>query len=125
MKYLTPENVIQIHYEIVEATGGSQGLRDLGLLESAVMRPQQTFAGKDLYPTLEVKAAALVHSLLLNHMFVDGNKRTATISMIEFLIFNKRKFTATNKEIVDFALWVENEKPKLEEISSWIKKHTN
>ncbi len=125
MKYLTPENVIQIHYEIVEATGGSQGLRDLGLLESAVMRPQQTFAGKDLYPTLEVKAAALVHSLLLNHMFVDGNKRTATISMIEFLIFNKRKFTATNKEIVDFALWVENEKPTLEKIASWIKEHTS
>ena len=125
MKYLTPENVIQIHYEIVEATGGSQGLRDLGLLESAVMRPQQTFAGKDLYPTLEVKAAALVHSLFLNHMFVDGNKRTATISRIEFLIFNKRKFTATNKEIVDFALWVENEKPTLEKIASWIKEHTS
>lgn len=125
MKYLTPENVIQIHYEIVEATGGSQGLRDLGLLESAIMRPQQTFAGKDLYPTLEVKAAALVHSLLLNHMFVDGNKRTATISMIEFLILNKKKFAATNKEIVDFALWVENSKPTIEEIASWIKEHTN
>ena len=125
MKYLTPENVIQIHYEIVEATGGSQGLRDLGLLESAVMRPQQTFAGKDLYPTLEIKAAALVHSLLLNHMFVDGNKRTATISMIEFLILNKKKFAATNKEIVDFAMWVENSKPTIEKIASWIKEHTS
>lgn len=124
MKYLTPENVIQIHYEIVEATGGSQGLRDLGLLESAVMRPQQTFVVKNLYPTIEIKAAALVHSLLLNHMFVDGNKRTATISMIEFLILNKRKFTATNKEIVDFALWVENKKPTLEQIAAWIKEHT-
>ncbi len=123
MKYLTPENVIQIHYEIVEVTGGSQGLRDLGLLESAVMRPQQTFVGKDLYPTLEIKAAALVHSLLLNHMFVDGNKRTATISMIEFLILNKRKFTATNRDIVDFALWVENSKPTIEKIASWIEKH--
>lgn len=125
MKYLTPENVIQIHFEIVEETGGSQGLRDLGLLESAVMRPQQTFAGKDLYPTLGIKAAALVHSLLLNHMFVDGNKRTATISMIEFLIFNKRKFTATNKDIVDFAMRVENSKPTIEEIASWIKEHTS
>lgn len=125
MRYLTPQNVIQIHYELIEATGGSQGLRDLGLLESAVMRPQQTFGGKDLYPTLEIKAAALVHSLLLNHMFVDGNKRTATISMIEFLIINKKKFIATNKEIVDFALWVENKKPSLEEIASWVKKHTS
>lgn len=124
MKYLTPQNVIQIHFELVEATGGLQGLRDLGLLESAVLRPQATFGGKDLYPTLIIKAAALVHSLLLNHVFADGNKRTATISMVEFLILNDKKFKATNKEIVDFALWVENKKPSIEQIADWIKKHT-
>lgn len=124
MKYLTPQNVIQIHFELVEATGGLQGLRDLGLLESAVLRPQATFGGKDLYPTLIIKAAALVHSLLLNHVFTDGNKRTATISMVEFLILNDKKFKATNKEIVDFALWVENKKPSIEQIADWIKKHT-
>lgn len=124
MKYLTPQNVIQIHFEIVEKTGGSQGLRDLSLLESAVLRPQATFGGKDLYPTLILKAAALIHSLLLNHVFVDGNKRTATVSMIEFLILNGKKFEAKNKEIVKFALWVENKKPAIEEIASWIKKHT-
>lgn len=125
MKYLTPQNVIQIHFELVEATGGLQGLRDLGLLESAVLRPQATFGGKDLYPTLIIKAAALVHSLLLNHVFVDGNKRTATISMIEFLLLNGKKFKATNKEIVTFALWVENKKPTIEQIAIWIKNHTN
>lgn len=124
MKYLTPQNVIQIHFELVEATGGLQGLRDLGLLESAVLRPQATFDGQDLYPNLNIKAAALVHSLLLNHVFTDGNKRTATISMIEFLILNGKEFKAVNKEIVDFALWVENEKPTIEQIASWIKKHT-
>ena len=124
MKYLTPQNVIQIHFELVEATGGSQGLRDLGLLESAVMRSQQTFGGKDLYPTLILKAAALIHSLLLNHVFVDGNKRTATIAMIEFLMLNSKKFKVTNEEIVDFALWVENKKPTIEQIAKWIKKHT-
>lgn len=123
MKYLTALNVIQIHYEIVKVTGGSQGIRDIGLLESAVSRPQATFDGKDLYSTLEYKAAALIHSLLLNHMFVDGNKRTATVCMMEFLILNGKKFRATNKDIVSFALWVENKKPSLEEISSWIKKH--
>lgn len=123
MKYLTPQNVIQIHFELVESTGGSQGLRDLGLLESAVMRPQQTFSGKDLYPTLILKAAALVHSLLLNHVFVDGNKRTATISMVEFLILNRKKIKATNEEIVDFALWVENKKPTIGQIAKWIKNH--
>ena len=124
MKYLTPQNVIQIHFEIVEETGGSQGLRDLGLLESAVLRPQATFGGKDLYKTLVLKAAAFIHSLLLNHVFVDGNKRTATISMIEFLILNGKKFEAENKEIVKFALWVENKKPPIEEIAAWIKNHT-
>ncbi|MEX0616930.1 MAG: type II toxin-antitoxin system death-on-curing family toxin [Candidatus Woykebacteria bacterium] len=124
MIYLSAQNVIQIHYELVDATGGSQGLRNLGLLESALARPQQTFDGEDLYSTLEIKAAALVHSLLLNHMFVDGNKRTATVVMIEFLTLNGKKFKAANKEIVDFALWVENQKPSLEEISSWIQKHT-
>lgn len=124
MKYLTPQNVIQIHFELVEVTGGLQGLRDLGLLESAVARPQASFGGEDLYPILELKAAALVHSLLLNHVFVDGNKRTATVSMIEFLILNGKKFKATNREIVDFALWVENKKPSIREITRWIKKHT-
>ncbi|OGD89696.1 hypothetical protein A3F45_03600 [Candidatus Curtissbacteria bacterium RIFCSPHIGHO2_12_FULL_41_17] len=123
MKYLTPQNVIQIHFEIVEETGGSQGLRDLGLLESAVLRPQATFGGKDLYPELTLKAAALIHSLLLNHVFVDGNKRTATLSMIEFLIINGKKFKATNKEIVNVTLWVENKKPSIDQIATWIKKH--
>lgn len=123
MKYLTPQNVIQIHFELVEATGGSQGLRDLGLLESAVMRPQQTFGGKDLYPTLILKAAALVHSLLLNHVFVDGNKRTAMISMIEFLTINNKHFKASNREIVDYSLFIENKKPSIEQIADWIKEH--
>ncbi len=123
MKYLTPQNVIQIHFEIVEETGGLQGLRDLGLLESAVLRPQATFGSKDLYPTLVLKSTALVHSLLLNHVFTDGNKRTATLSMIEFLIINKKSFKATNKEIVDFALWIENKKPMIEEIAKWVEKH--
>ena len=123
MKYLTPQNVIQIHFEIVEETGGSQGLRDLGLLESAVLRPHATFGGKDLYPELTLKAAALIHSLLLNHVFVDGNKRTATLSMIEFLIINGKKFKATNKEIVNVTLWVENKKPSIDQIATWIKKH--
>ncbi len=123
VRYLTPNDVIQIHFEIVEATGGSQGLRDPGLLESAAVRPQSTFGGEDLYPTLALKAASLVHSLLLNHMFVDGNKRTAITSMIEFLILNKKKFNATNREFVDFGLWVENKKPTIEEIVTWIEKH--
>ena len=123
MKYFTPQQVIQIHYQIVAATGGLHGIRDVGLLESALARPQASFGGQELYPDIFTKAASLVHSLLLNHMFADGNKRTATVVMIEFLILNGYKFKAKNKEIVDFAMWVENSKPTLEEISAWIKKH--
>ena len=125
MRYLSAENVIQIHFEIVEATGGSQGLRDLGLLESAVSRPQSTFSGKDLYTTIFRKAAALIHSLLLNYAFVDGNKRTATVVMIELLIFNGKEFEATNKEVVELAMWIEGKKPTIEQISKWIKNHSN
>ena len=125
MRYLSAENVIQIHFEVVEATGGSQGLRDTGLLESAVGRPQSTFSGKDLYTTIFRKAAALIHSLLLNYAFVDGNKRTATVVMIELLIFNGKEFEATNKEVVELAMWIEGKKPTIEQISKWIKNHSN
>lgn len=125
MRYLSTENVIQIHFEIVEATGGSQGLRDPGLLESAVLRPQSTFGGKDLYTTIFKKAAALIHSLLLNHVFVDGNKRTATVALIEFLILNGKKFEATNKEAVELAMWIEDKKPTIEQIARWVKNHSN
>ena len=125
MRYLSAENVIQINFEVVEATGGSQGLRDTGLLESAVGRPQSTFSGKDLYTTIFRKAAALIHSLLLNYAFVDGNKRTATVVMIELLIFNGKEFEATNKEVVELAMWIEGKKPTIEQISKWIKNHSN
>ena len=125
MRYLSAENVIQINFEVVEATGGSQGLRDTGLLESAVGRPQSTFSGKDLYTTIFRKAAALIHSLLLNYAFVDGNKRTATVVMIELLTFNGKEFEATNKEVVELAMWIEGKKPTIEQISKWIKNHSN
>lgn len=123
MKYLTPENIIQIHFEIIEETGGSHGLRDLNLLKSAVERPKTSFGGKDLYPNIYLKGASLIHSLLLNHPFVDGNKRTAVLSLIEFLRLNGKDIQATQKEIVEFTLWVENKKPSVERISSWVEKH--
>ena len=75
MTYLTVEQVLFIHMRLIAETGGSPGLRDLGLLASAVARPQATFGGEDLYPDLLSKAAALMDSLVRNHPFVDGNKR--------------------------------------------------
>jgi death-on-curing protein len=87
-KYLSVEQVIAIHQEVVEASGGSAGLRDRGILESAVAQPLMSFGGQDLYPSLAEKAAALGFSLVSNHPFVDGNKRIGWVTMRTFLAIN-------------------------------------
>ena len=122
-RYPSLEEVVAIHFRITEKTGGSQGVRDWDLLSSALGRPQATFGGEDLYPDIFLKAAAVVQSLSSNHPFVDGNKRTALTTLEYFLHLNGLGIKATQREKVDFTLWAENEKPKLEEIASWIKKH--
>jgi len=125
MDYPTLDDILAIHFRIVQETGGSPGVRDLNLLSSAIARPQTAFGGKDLYPDIFLKAAALAHSLLLNHPFFDGNKRTALIAMEYFLYLNNSEIKASQKEKIDFALWIENKKPSLEQISDWIKNHSN
>lgn len=124
MKYLTVQDVLLLHNLAIEDFGGSHGLRDFGLLESAVMRPQATYGGGNLYPTIFLRGAALVHSLLLNYQFVDGNKRTAMFSVMTFMELNGYKITEEQKDIVDCAMWIENKKPEMEEIALWLKKHT-
>lgn len=124
MKYLTVKDVLLLHDIAINKFGGSHGLRDLGLLESAVARPESSFGGEDLYPTIFLKAGALVHSLLMNHQFVDGNKRTAMFSVMTFLELNGYKFVAGQAEVVETALWIENKKPTIEEISKWLEKHS-
>lgn len=119
--YPTLDEVVALHFLITKKTGGSQGVRDWDLLASALGRPQATFGGEDLYPNIFHKAAALIQSLSSNHPFVDGNKRTALATLEYFLHLNKLELKATQREKVDFTLWAENEKPKLEEIASWIK----
>lgn len=123
MKHLTVKDVLLLHNLVIDESGGSHGLRDLGLLESAVARPQASFGGEDLYTTIFIKAGALVHSLLRNHPFVYGNKRTSMFSTMTFLELNGYKFMARQKEVVDFALKVENEKLSVEEISKWLRGH--
>ena len=122
--YLTLEQVLAIHHEEIEKFGGSHGIRDLGLLESALQRPQASFMGVDLYATLFDKAAALIHSILLNHPFLDGNKRTATVSVARFLYVNEFKLTVIQNELVKFALEVEAKILDLEQIPKWLKEHS-
>jgi len=88
MQYLSLGHVLQLHRAVVGATGGDHRVRDLAALESALAQPRMTFGGEDLYPTVAQKAAALAHSLVGNHPFVDGNKRVGHAAMEVFLILN-------------------------------------
>ena len=88
MRYLTLGELIELHRQIIEQSGGADGIRDLGLAESALAQPQMSFGGEELYPTLAEKGAALCFSLVMNHPFVDGNKRIGHAAMETFLVMN-------------------------------------
>ncbi len=122
--FLTLEQVLVIHDDQIERYGGDHGIRDINLFESAIMRPQTTFGGEDLYPTIFDKAAALIHSLILNHPFVDGNKRTGTASAIVFLDINGYQLVAKKIDLEKFVLGVESKKLDIEDISSWLRSHS-
>lgn len=109
---------------MIKRFGGSFGIRDLGLIESAVARPKATFGGEYLYPSLFDKAAALLQSLLKNHAFVDGNKRTALTSAGIFLRKNGYKLVNNHREEVEFAIRVDNGNLTVAQISKWLKIHS-
>jgi len=123
LKYLTRRQVLTIHQRAIERFGGTLGIRDEHLLDSAIQRPRATFEQKDLYPDLFTKAAALGHSLILNHPFIDGNKRTAYQSMRAFLKINGADVTAAADEIVAFALDIEAKNLEVEDIANWLRAH--
>lgn len=120
MKYLTPEQVLFIHARLIAETGGSHGVHDLGLLESAVARPQASYDGNDLYGTLFEKAAALLESLINNHPFVDGNKRTGITSVALFLQVNGYHIKTSNENIEKFTLSIANNQMDLGKIANWL-----
>lgn len=124
MNYLTPEQVLFIHYRLIEETGGSHGIRDIALLQSAIARPMAAFGGDDLYPDIFTKAAALMHSLIKNHPFIDGNKRTAITSASILLIRNGYQLNASNKELERFTLKVASKNTEIEEIAKWFRKYS-
>ncbi len=88
MRYLTLNEVLDLHRQIIGQSGGAKGILNLGGLESALAQPRMTFSGSDLYPTVADKASALGYSLIQNHPFVDGNKRTGHAAMEVFLVLN-------------------------------------
>lgn len=123
-KYIPIEEVLIIHDDMISRYGGSFGIRDMGLIESALARPKSSFGGQDLYPGIHDKAAALFHSLIFNHAFTDGNKRTTLTVTARFLSLNGYELKASQEEIVDFPLWVENNHLDIEEIAKWLGEHT-
>ena len=104
--YLSVEILVEIHQRVIEEFGGDPGLRDRGMLESAVALPQSTFGGKDLHAGLAEKAAAYHFHLCANHPFVDGNKRVAVAAAELFLLINGRELTASDDEVEDLTLGV-------------------
>jgi death-on-curing protein len=118
------EQVIYLHERIIAAAGGKQGIRDFALLHSALERCKVTYGGRELYPTLLHKAAALLHSMVMNHAFDDGNKRTAYAIMSRFLNHNGVRIDATQEDVVIICVAVDNEGLKVKEIVEWLHKHT-
>lgn len=124
MTYLDTSQILAIHNEIIEQTGGSKGIRDVPLFDSAVARPKAAFAEEDLYPDIFSKAAALGHSLICNHPFIDGNKRTGYMSMRIFLNLNGYDIKASSREKYRFVIEIAKKVKDEKAISKWLEQHS-
>ena len=122
--YLTAVQVLFIHARLLAETGGASGVRDLGLLESAIARPRATFDGQDLYPDLYAKAAALMVGLVNNHPFADGNKRVGVTAAGLFLIRNGLQLRAGNEELEQVTLEVAQGHLTVDQVAAWFRRHT-
>jgi len=119
VNYLSAEQVLFIHSRLVDTTGGTHGIRDIGLLQSSVERPKATFEGKDLYPDVFHKASALMESLIKNHPFIDGNKRTAITAAGIFLQINGHPLNTSQQNLERFTLKMAAGKVSLRDASKW------
>jgi death-on-curing protein len=123
MRYITIGEVLGIYKRVMQETGGLVGIRDLGALESAIAQPYMTFGGNELYPSLVEKAAALGFSLIQNHPFTDGNKRTGHAVMESFLGLNDYEINANTDEQVEIILSLASGKLNRNEFTEWLSKH--
>jgi death-on-curing protein len=114
----------EIHQILISEFGGSEGIRDKEALHSALTRPFQTFDNRDLYPTPIHKAASLIESILINHPFIDGNKRTGYVLMRYFLISNELDINASQQEKYDFVINIASGQSKFDTIVDWLINHT-
>jgi death on curing protein len=120
MNYLTAEQALFIHARLIAETGGAHGVLNLGLLQSAVARPQAIFDGQELYPDLYAKAAALLESLVNNHAFIDGDKHTAITAVGLFLLINDIRLVADNQALETFVLQCAQQQISLADSAAWL-----
>ncbi len=123
IRHITLMEVLKLHSQIIDQSGGAQEIRDLGLLESAVAQPLMTFGGEDLYPSLIEKAAALSFSIIMNYPFVDGNKRTEHAAMEVFLVLNRLEIDSTVDEQEKILLALASGEVEREAFVEWLESH--
>ena len=120
---LTKEQILLLHTQLIESTGGSDGIRDMGLLESALENPFQSYGGEELYPSIQAKAARLCYGLVKNHAMIDGNKRLGCHTMLVFLALNGYEMEYTQKELSDLILDAAADRKQYEDILHWLLVH--
>ncbi|MBE6087950.1 MAG: type II toxin-antitoxin system death-on-curing family toxin [Clostridium beijerinckii] len=120
MKQLSKEQMMYLHSMAIKKTGGLDGIRDEGLLDSALNSPFQSFAGEELYPSIQSKAARLGFSIIKNHPFLDGNKRIGILAMMVFLDINGIEISCSDEDIIDLGLGVASGKYNAEYMTEWI-----
>lgn len=125
MRYLSLAEVTALHDQVLADSGGASGIRDLGAAESALAQPRQTFGGEDLYPSLEEKTAAIGFSLIQNHPFVDGNKRTGHAAMETFLLLNGHEITASIDDAERMILDVASGRASRADLLAWVQAHVS
>ena len=123
MRYLSLREILELHDEIIEVFGGARGIRDIRALESAINQPRLTFDQADLYPDIIAKAAALCFFLVMNHPFLDGNKRIGHATMETFLILNGVEIEASIDEQEKIFLNLASGKLNRKEFTSWLNDH--
>ena len=120
-EYLSVSQVLHLHALQTARFGGSRRLRDRGALEAAVARPQATFGGEDLYEDVAAKAAALAHSVIQNHPFLDGNKRVGAMALEVFFLVNGHALGASDEDLEDVVLAVARDGLAAEALAIWIR----
>ena len=123
MKRLSKEQILMLHSQLIEVSGGSDGVRDYNLLDSALESPFQSFGGEDLYPTVQAKGARLGYGLIKNHCMVDGNKRIGTHAMLVFLALNGIELKYTQKELYETILKVADGSMEYDDLLQWVLEH--